>query len=354
MNTSVCPNRLMVISASHYGVLPLPAVKLAVCRRLGFTAKSQQRAESIKQVEAPVEAKREFVEIGLKVLRRNPVMATAQPTLQVRKDEVHDWQVLFRNIGIVVCRCRKVFISKLGELGIATPAIRDDHRFWRNGAFYKAGKRLGRAIGHNLQAKASGISPAPARLRAFFRLTLANLDCRRDKGRIVVPASLAFGRAADPDFIDFDVADVGSSANSICVWPNHSRPQLVQDLESRLVALQAELSLELERAHASRVCGDEVRSPEPYAEWGMGPLHDGASHQARISAALPAAQNAGACRKPERLADCAARGTDKLMFPTAALKIGSACPIVRKELLEFRQRFREHEILALVDVEGRR
>jgi hypothetical protein len=46
-------------------VRPVAGIKLGVGRRLYITGDAEQRAESVERVEAPVEAKREFVEVGL-------------------------------------------------------------------------------------------------------------------------------------------------------------------------------------------------------------------------------------------------------------------------------------------------
>ena len=46
-------------------VRPVAGIKLGIGRRLYITGDAEQRAESVERVEAPVEAKREFVEVGL-------------------------------------------------------------------------------------------------------------------------------------------------------------------------------------------------------------------------------------------------------------------------------------------------
>jgi hypothetical protein len=46
-------------------VRPVAGIKLGIGRRLYITGDAEQRAESVERVEASVEAKREFVEVGL-------------------------------------------------------------------------------------------------------------------------------------------------------------------------------------------------------------------------------------------------------------------------------------------------
>ena len=60
----ILPIRLTHTSATCW-VLPVAGIKLGIGRRLYITGDAEQRAESVERVEAPVEAKREFVEVGL-------------------------------------------------------------------------------------------------------------------------------------------------------------------------------------------------------------------------------------------------------------------------------------------------
>ena len=46
-------------------VCPVAGIKLGIGRCLYITGDAEQRAESVERVEAPVKAKREFVEVGL-------------------------------------------------------------------------------------------------------------------------------------------------------------------------------------------------------------------------------------------------------------------------------------------------
>lgn len=49
-------------------------IKLGIGRRSDIASNAKQRAESVEWVEAAIEAEREFVEIGLQVLRANAVV----------------------------------------------------------------------------------------------------------------------------------------------------------------------------------------------------------------------------------------------------------------------------------------
>ena len=52
-------------TATRCRVQPVAGIKFGIGRRLCITSDAEQRAEGVERVEAPVEAKREFVEVGL-------------------------------------------------------------------------------------------------------------------------------------------------------------------------------------------------------------------------------------------------------------------------------------------------
>ena len=64
---------------------PVAGIKLGIGRRFYIASDAEQRAEGVERVEAAVEAKREFVEVGLQVLVTDPVMGAVQPRLSWRR-----------------------------------------------------------------------------------------------------------------------------------------------------------------------------------------------------------------------------------------------------------------------------
>ena len=64
-NVSCLPIRLTHTPTTTRRMLPVAGIKLGVGRCLHLPRNSEQRAEGIERVEAPVEAKRKFVEVGL-------------------------------------------------------------------------------------------------------------------------------------------------------------------------------------------------------------------------------------------------------------------------------------------------
>lgn len=62
-------------------VFPLAAVEFVIGRAFIPGTNAEQRAEGVERVEPPVKAERELVEVGLQVLRADPVVTTAKPAL---------------------------------------------------------------------------------------------------------------------------------------------------------------------------------------------------------------------------------------------------------------------------------
>jgi hypothetical protein len=75
-----------------FGVLPVAGIKPVICRRGNLAADAEQRAESVERVEPAVKPERELVEVGLKVLRRDAVVAALQPAFEVAENKMDDWQ----------------------------------------------------------------------------------------------------------------------------------------------------------------------------------------------------------------------------------------------------------------------
>ncbi len=82
---------------------PFARIKRVERRRGDFASDSEQRAEGVEWVKAPIEAERELVEVGLQVFRADAVMDAGDPGLQVRENEMDDGQKVFGNLRIAEC-----------------------------------------------------------------------------------------------------------------------------------------------------------------------------------------------------------------------------------------------------------
>ncbi len=79
---------------------PRAGIKVGIGRRLNAARDAEQRAERVERVEAPVEAERELIEVGLQMLGAHAVMDAVEPGLQIGEDEVDHWHELFGNFGV--------------------------------------------------------------------------------------------------------------------------------------------------------------------------------------------------------------------------------------------------------------
>ena len=84
----------------------------------------------------------------------------------------------------------------------------------------------------------------------------------------------------------------------------------------------------------------------------MAAFHDGANRQARIAAALAAAQDTGPSGDAEGLAYGMAMRTDKPLAPSSFFQVGSTRRFIGKKLLKILKRLRKGQVVTLKDVHG--
>src|ERR1700720_4170481 len=101
----VCSLRITNISSLRIQPLcrvnPFPGIKLRVSRRNSPRRNSQNGVEGIHRIEATVETKYEFIEVGLQMTRFDtPVVSAIDPCLQVGEHKMDHRQVLFRLLRV--------------------------------------------------------------------------------------------------------------------------------------------------------------------------------------------------------------------------------------------------------------
>src|SRR5271157_2666304 len=145
--------------------------------------------------------------------------------------------------------------------------------------------------------------------------------------------ALSSGLATDPNLVQLDRVD---STDLVGIRSDHTRAQLMENLECRLVPTDPELALELHSRHARCETRNKVGTPEPRQQRRVTVLHDGASREPGFLAALPAAKHVRPSRNPNGI-NGFARRTNETVRPAYLLHVGGAGCIVRKELLELQE-----------------
>src|SRR5271155_5678652 len=139
------------------------------------------------------------------------------------------------------------------------------------------------------------------------------------------------------------------ATDAVATGSHHAGAQFVKDLERCLVTVDAELALKLDSRYAWRVGRNQIRGPKPNRQRRLAVLHDRSGHEPVVFLAFPADQHMRAVFHPVRFTGFATPDTNKLTRPADRLEVGRASRVVRKELLEFRQRAREWEIADRAD-----
>ena len=104
-------------------MLPSSRVKFGVGWRGHFAGDPEKGAKGIEWVEPSIESERELGEVGLKMLVADAVMDAGQPGLEVGKDEVDDWQILFRHLGIAPLGDGEMLVAALERALIGRYAL---------------------------------------------------------------------------------------------------------------------------------------------------------------------------------------------------------------------------------------
>ena len=291
-------------------VCPLPGVKLRVSRRNGPRRNSQNGVEGIHRIETTVEAEHEFIEVGLQMTRFDPAMVGAiDPRLQIGKDKMDHWQVLFRLLWVAAERENIVLITYPAKVIISLPAISADDRAVRHIFRDESSKRLNVATGgrsnylfhagNDAEPKAPSISEFLGRNATVMSIfpfhfaiirILARPNFNSANYRCLMMNSSSFATRA-PDNATFVYFDRVRRADSIAVWPNHTGAELVKHSECRLIRGNIKLALKLDGGLAGRLCCHEISAPKPRRERHMTRLHNRPGSEGRVLFASTAAQH---------------------------------------------------------------
>jgi len=121
---------------------------------------------------------------------------------------------------------------------------------------------------------------------------------------------------------------------------NFSAAQLGAQQSRRLIGVESELTLQLQRRDAVGVGGHQIGGPEPGCQRQLGVVHDGSRSDRSLAATAGALECPGLGLQPPGLATTAAR-TNKPVRPSRRDQILRASRFVAEALLELDQRARK-------------
>jgi len=185
-----------------------------------------------------------------------------------------------------------VNLTLLAQAGIAAPFIGYDQRSRHDGTPDKSGQRCGAAVVSDGQLDTTGIATIFALVMGRAWLPATNPDDGRYQ-RLVVNTSAFTACAASNSGVVHLNKITGPATNPILIGPHHPRTEFMQNAEGSFISRQSKLSLKLHRRHARRLAGNQIRSPEPWAQKRMAARHDRAYGQSRLAATSMTCQHAG-------------------------------------------------------------
>lgn len=80
------------------------------------------------------------------MLRADAVMSAAEPSLQVREDEMDDGQKFFGNLRIAALGDGMMIVTALPQAGVGAPIVRHRERPRLDGAFDEAAELFGAPV----------------------------------------------------------------------------------------------------------------------------------------------------------------------------------------------------------------
>ena len=280
---------------------------------------AQKSLEGRHRGAAAVEVEGELVEVGLQVLLADAVMGAPHPGLEVSKDPMDTREDLRRPLWGTL-GFRAVTVAHALQRDVASPPIGQDDcsalDIRRNEA------REGGRGGVENHVEPDSARPLPP-----------HLDSARHQ-RFLQELSSSFEahfRSADVDLVHLNLLLQG-----IALGPYHRPPQLVEHGPGRLVRVEPQLPLKLERRQTWRVRGDHVRRLEPARERHAGPVqHRPCRNRGLIAAGLTLPELSPS--QLERLS-LPTPPTDVPLRPSTRREVGQAGCLISETLLEILQR----------------
>ena len=261
---------------------------------------AEQRSECGMPGAPAVEAKDEFIEVGLEVFAAQPVIDAQGPDLEVGKDPVDPRQDNVR--GHLANDMR--IMGDAGSSGISGPTIGLGSGTGREIGGEKGMKASGRIIGDLAEADAAGTATAVLDLNGADDQHFALMAAPATTGdRIVLAAADNFG------FIHLDKAGKRAALRG-----EHAAAQFGAEQPRRLIGAESELTLQLQRRDAIGMSGHQISGPEPRGQRQLRVMHDGSGGHRGLATAVGALIGPGLGLQPPGFA-AAAAWADKPIRP---------------------------------------
>ena len=257
-------------------------------------------------------------------------------------------QVLLRDVRIATLRDLREPVALLGEVVVARPVVGCDASTRLHRVKNEALQRFRRAVRSDVETQAPSVEATSARKCLagipfpLILFALALLDRANDNCLVMLSSPLAARPAPDQRLIDLD-REVTSYA--VTIRAHHRYAEFVQNLEGCLVAIQAELPLELHSAHAGGLARHEVCGPKPDRDRRMCALHDRVGCERRVTLTVATSKHdGGSVREAARLAMPTTVLAGEAFWPSDLLQVRRTRCVIREKPHEVRERRRERKI----------
>ena len=116
-------------------------------------------------------------------------MSAIEPSLQISEHKMNDRKILFGNFRVTALRDCNMFVTALGEAGVAAPVIGNDRCAGFNGILNEPAKRFCTTVVHDGETNASGVAPVLPLVETGVRFALTDFNCAGDKNFVMDPNS---------------------------------------------------------------------------------------------------------------------------------------------------------------------
>lgn len=302
------------------------------------------------------------------------MMSSEEPCIQVAKDNVDHREVRVGNRVVAANGDTVVGIAGGLEWIVPSPTVSTHNRPGLHGRQNKRYQRFLLPVRDNLKPEPprnntpampafGGLRfclPPDALSRSAFRflarlssdqvrvfarerngLTWMNFDGADDQRLMVNAFPFTLRRAANQSLVHLNGV---LTADQVPVGAHHRSAQLVEHLEGRFIARQAQPLLELEGAHSGRTMRHKIGAPKPGGYGNLATVDYGVRGQACVAPTGPAANNPSSITKAKRLARDAAARAIEAVGKAVCVQVVDTGSFVREDALEVGKGLRRPQV----------